>query len=112
MFSKATLAKLVINTKLGLGFSVASVALKCCFQTNTGYCHFGKAATTIKLHISEHGGDQMICSDMRIIGMCESLQQYAYTEQGVPDFPIDWFHVYGACFSYTDQVYGGTLLLT
>ena len=45
---------------------------------------------------SEHAGDHMICSEMRLIWMCESVRGHAYNIQGIQDFSIPLVHIYGA----------------
>ena len=45
--------------------------------------------------ISEDAGDQMICSDMLIIRMCEMAQGKLYTNRGTPQFPGTQVCVYG-----------------
>ena len=51
---------------------------------------------TVKPRITEHTGDQMICSDIRIIRVCESVQRNAYIDQGITDCLLTWVRVYGA----------------
>ena len=62
-----------------------------------GYVMYGSEfdAATVKPRISEHAGDQMICSNMRIIRVFESVQENDYSNRGIPDFPVTRILVYG-----------------